>query len=71
MKATIYHLFDKKSLKHHYFGSIVAIFTVFAPEDIQTTKRALYKFDFDSGDFRNDHVEIFKGEVCRSKHTKN
>jgi len=67
MKATIYHVYDKERFEHHYFGSIVAIFTQFSQEEINASPSKLYKHRFDIEPFENEFVSIRKGEVVRSK----
>jgi len=67
MKSTIYHVLDKETNKHHYFGSIVAIFSFFCQFDIGTTPSKLYRYGLENRPFENEFVTIRKGELLRSR----
>lgn len=67
MKTTIYHVLDKMTMTHHYFGSIVGIFSLFGQDEIKTSPNALYRHDFDVEPFDNQMVTIWKGSLVRSK----
>ena len=65
----IIHVHLKKSKKNYYFGSISAIFTVLAPEQIGVSKKKdLYIFDIDENKpFNNELCTIRKGSLVRLK----
>lgn len=54
---------------HHYFGSISAIFGVFAPDTIGISKKSLWNYDFEKrGPYVNKKCIIRIGLINRKSH---
>jgi hypothetical protein len=66
----VIHLYFIESKKHHYFGSISAMFECFSRDQLGVASQTLYNTWKDEL-YINEKVEIRKGRLIQKRRSKN
>ena len=62
----VIHLNLKSENQHHYFGSVLAMYQRFTPEQLGVAIQTLYN-QWKSGEWENDKIILRKGKLLTTK----
>jgi len=57
---------DFEKTQHHYFGSVLAMYQRFTPEQLGVAMQTLYN-QWKSGEWENDKIILRKGKLITTK----